>query len=380
MISLPVLIAVGPCLMLAMAALALCVVNVGFSRTTHALLWAAGCATGAAQWGAMSLQGLLDARTTNGGPVVDLLGIASISLLAEGFRVRRHGERGRHVVAVAAGVATLLLLTLFALPAQPIRAAVTPVLSVGLLGWAAATVRPRIGRMQPTEAVVIGVLLAVALVHAVGAGLALAEQMGVLRSHSAYNILYLLSVEPASAAVAMSALLIIAFDYAVELRRLLHTDPLTGVLNRQGFDHHAAQAFERGRRIALAIADIDLFKAVNDTHGHAVGDAALAGFGHYLAERTGRDGVVARLGGEEFAILLTGFDAEAALARVEEVRAGLAGLAVADVPDLRVSASFGVAERRPGEPLLRTVERADAALYRAKRAGRDRAVLAETAA
>lgn len=381
MISLPVLIAVGPCLMLGMAALALAVVNVGFSRTVHAMLWAGGCAAGAAQWGAMSLQGTLGASPLHSGPVVDVLAILSVTLLAEGFRVRRSGRAGRRVLVGTAAAAIAVLALLFAVPPLPVRAAVSPLLSLGLLGWAAATVVPPGTRPQPTEVVVVAVLLAVALVHLGGTVLALGEQAGMAGWHRAYVALYLVAAEPASAAVALGALLLIAFDYAVELRRLLHTDPLTGVLNRQGFDHAAAQALERGRprRLVLAMADIDRFKQVNDTHGHAVGDATLAGFGAYLAERIGRDGVVARVGGEEFALLLPGLDAAAALELVEGTRLGMAQMRIGGPQGLPLSASFGVAERAPGEPLDRLVERADAALYRSKREGRGRSTLAGTA-
>jgi len=155
------------------------------------------------------------------------------------------------------------------------------------------------------------------------------------------------------------------------------TDPLTGLLNRRGFDEHAvrelAHAGRDGLPIALASLDIDHFKRVNDDWGHIAGDRVLANLARILATESRGIDVAARLGGEEFAVLMPGGDAAGAQAFVERVRLRLEAEASPDLPAVRVSAGVVAAS----EPLDLQVmlERVDRALYAAKRGGRDRTVV-----
>jgi diguanylate cyclase (GGDEF)-like protein len=181
---------------------------------------------------------------------------------------------------------------------------------------------------------------------------------------------------PTSAATALFTILLIASDHSAERRRLVYTDPLTGLLNRLGFDALATAFFRRRRACSVAIADIDHFKAINDAHGHGVGDAVLAGLASGLGADIRGDEIAARIGGEEF-VLLLGERGPAAMARVEAMRAAVTDLRIPSIPDLRITASFGVTEHVRGEPLERTIGRADSALYRSKHDGRNRATLAE---
>lgn len=169
------------------------------------------------------------------------------------------------------------------------------------------------------------------------------------------------------------------------LRDAADTDPLTGALNRRGFETVADRriaAAEEPESLHLLALDIDHFKAVNDTHGHAVGDVALRA----VADRVGmhlRDGdLLARVGGEEFAVLLHG-GPKAASTVAERIRAGVAAAPV-DCLDaggppggLTLTVSLGVATFIPGENLTAALRRADTALYAAKRGGRNRVVRAE---
>jgi len=172
-----------------------------------------------------------------------------------------------------------------------------------------------------------------------------------------------------------------------ELRRLALRDALTGLPNRRAFDAALAHEIDRADRFrqpfSLLVADLDRFKAVNDKWGHAAGDAALRHFAA-LAERVFRRAdAVYRFGGEEFAAILpqTGQEGalEAALRLVEETGRGPVDVGAAV---LRLTCSVGVASRLVGE--LGTADAlvavADAALYEAKRGGRNRAVLASTQA
>lgn len=173
-------------------------------------------------------------------------------------------------------------------------------------------------------------------------------------------------------------------DVMATLRTEAHTDPLSGLLNRRGFEERArAQivAAERGSApLSLVLADLDHFKSVNDVHGHGVGDAVIAAFSALL-RGTGDDAtIIGRTGGEEFAILVPGSDVAVARLLAEGLRAALSEGQVHGVPIGvgRVTASFGVATLDSGEGLEAVFRRADAALYQAKRDGRNRVRLAET--
>jgi diguanylate cyclase (GGDEF)-like protein len=123
----------------------------------------------------------------------------------------------------------------------------------------------------------------------------------------------------------------------------------------------------------VAILDLDHFKGINDRHGHAIGDAVLAQAARSLADACRSHELVARLGGEEFAVLLPAASADAAFAATERLRAAVA--AAASPRGLRVSASAGCASARGREvDPTELMRRADHALYRAKHAGRDRTI------
>jgi diguanylate cyclase (GGDEF)-like protein len=153
------------------------------------------------------------------------------------------------------------------------------------------------------------------------------------------------------------------------------TDLLTGLPNRRGLFAQAgrllADAEARRSPCAVAVVDIDHFKAVNDRHGHAAGDEVLVAVARLLLERLRTGDVVARYGGEEFVALLPDTMVEDAAAVVDDIRRRVAGRGVAALPGERVRLSAGVAQAWPGERLEDVFARADAALYQAKQGGRD---------
>lgn len=167
----------------------------------------------------------------------------------------------------------------------------------------------------------------------------------------------------------------IALDVIEELRTLSHTDPLSGLLNRRGFEARAADLLDRSAGSApsaLVVADLDHFKSINDTLGHATGDRLIACFGAQLERAAAHGAIAGRIGGEEFAVLLPASDAAAARLFAEGVRVAFSDASGAECEgDARVSASFGVAGWSPGETLSGLMQRADRALYAAKEAGRD---------
>jgi two-component system cell cycle response regulator len=162
-----------------------------------------------------------------------------------------------------------------------------------------------------------------------------------------------------------------------ELIELASIDPLTRVFNRRAFFDRAQQSCQGTAPLAAIMFDVDHFKQINDSHGHDVGDQVLRAIGR---EARSHNGIVGRLGGEEFAILLQGAKLEAAVGHGELIRAQVAALPFATAGGtISVTCSFGVAERQPDESIDELLKRADDALYKAKRSGRDRVVAAATA-
>jgi diguanylate cyclase (GGDEF)-like protein len=178
--------------------------------------------------------------------------------------------------------------------------------------------------------------------------------------------------------------LAVALAAILESHRMAYRDELTGLPGRRALMERLARP---GRRYTVGMVDVDHFKSFNDTHGHEAGDQVL----RYVATRLARSarGVRAfRYGGEEFTLLFPGLDGERARPLAEALRA-----AIADAPftlrgpkrdparrgrgggqDVTVTVSLGLAQRRRGERPAAVLERADAALYRAKQQGRNRVV------
>jgi diguanylate cyclase (GGDEF)-like protein len=161
-------------------------------------------------------------------------------------------------------------------------------------------------------------------------------------------------------------------------------DGLTGLANRRAASDalhaEAARAERLETPLSVVLADLDGFKDVNDEHGHAVGDAVLRAFAEVLRDTLRESDLAGRWGGEEFLLLLPGADEEGAVQLAERVRLGIAARCIQGVPDLRVTASFGVAEYAGETNTEQLVAAADDALYRAKRGGKDRVERAVRAA
>jgi diguanylate cyclase (GGDEF)-like protein len=159
-----------------------------------------------------------------------------------------------------------------------------------------------------------------------------------------------------------------------ELERLAHEDPLTRLANRRAALAQLAEwSAGSSAPIALAIADIDHFKRVNDRLGHDGGDASLVHFAAMLRRMVPEGWLVARIGGEEFLIAARTTDFATFAARIEALRTAIAETPlITPAGPWRLTASFGLAEQAPGETPGRLITRADQALYSAKLAGRNR--------
>jgi diguanylate cyclase (GGDEF)-like protein len=161
------------------------------------------------------------------------------------------------------------------------------------------------------------------------------------------------------------------------LHLLATRDPLTGLFNRRHFqamsDHAVAHARRAEEGVALVIADVDLFKRVNDAHGHDAGDKVLVHISELLHQVFREQDILARWGGEEFLMLLPDTDADGAAAAAERLRrAAEAATVQHEGAQIRFTVSLGTTTLRPDETTADALARADRALYISKSAGRNR--------
>ena len=155
------------------------------------------------------------------------------------------------------------------------------------------------------------------------------------------------------------------------------TDSLTGMQNRRYFDDALREYLDEfgriGRPVGLMILDLDHFKTVNDTHGHDVGDEVLRAVAQCLRDMTRYHDVVARLGGEEFAVVAPNMDHDLLIKLAERIRRAVAAMAiVSGNVRLKITTSVGLAIWNKAENAEQFYRRADAMLYQAKRLGRNR--------
>lgn len=161
------------------------------------------------------------------------------------------------------------------------------------------------------------------------------------------------------------------------LERLAITDTMTGLYNRAKTDDVLSHEVRRRERsvqpLAVVLMDVDHFKRINDRHGHHAGDRALRELAELLLERSRQSDCLGRWGGEEFLLICPETNATGAAVLAEALRAAVAGHSFSTGQPVTVS--FGIAEYQPADTPERLVERADKALYRAKRNGRNRVEL-----
>jgi diguanylate cyclase (GGDEF)-like protein len=169
-----------------------------------------------------------------------------------------------------------------------------------------------------------------------------------------------------------------------QVQALMRHDSMTGLYNRQGMQDRLNQEIERcltsGHSFSLAMLDLDHFKFVNDTHGHAVGDEVLQSFARCARQVLRDTDLIARWGGEEFVILMLDTSpADMASIALTRLRNALQGMQVSpQAPDVRITFSAGYAMWQHGENTDQLMSRADQALYQAKHDGRDQFKLADT--
>lgn len=186
-----------------------------------------------------------------------------------------------------------------------------------------------------------------------------------------------LSLAVLGAALAVAILAAAIVDVMDDLRRERDIDPLTGVLNRRGFEERIAADLRKGGfgAGALILCDVDNFKRINDAYGHVLGDAVLKEVGRVLCKSVRKGDIVGRLGGEEFAVFLPDTCPGEAFECAERLRIAIEKIGIAQPGGTaRITASFGVGTLRPTDVWSSLYNRVDARLYQAKRTGRNRTI------
>ncbi len=227
------------------------------------------------------------------------------------------------------------------------------------------------------SAVLVCGQMCVAAYRAILTNLRYAQPWKTVDAHSDPRWLYSLAAAAFLAAcMAMCQMWFLVTELQGELARRARTDPLTGALNRRSMEEAAlretARCLRYGNALSIIIIDIDNFKHLNDTRGHAAGDCALQALVRRLNCLLRQQDLLARMGGEEFAILLPDTTGEAALSMAERVRQAVADLEVNfETGPVRMTVCAGVAQLELARGWEEMMRRADTAMYEAKHRGRN---------
>lgn len=304
--------------------------------------------------------------------------IAGWGVLALAARLGRGRERAGLALAIATTALYAITLAVFTLISGPFASP----------GWIAYLGGAVVGYvMFPRWVVVAGMILYVLLVA--GGALLHSPLLAPAQVYAGLDGAMVIRRSIASLSVFSLTFVVIGWiadrwrDREARYHKLASVDSLTGLTNRRRFFKLATQELARARRygsaLSLVLVDLDHFKRINDERGHLIGDQALVHAATILAREVRDVDVVARYGGEEFAILLPMTSSAGAKEVAERCARQLAGtpLEADGVPPIRITASMGVAcADGHGPALEELLKAADAALYRAKQAGRDRVELA----
>ena len=349
-----------------------------FGRQAYALSWSLAFLAGTLQWATTLSAGLFP--TEEAYLLVEFA--FSIALITLGLRGHCQRTQCRLLPQNLFPFAALLFVAIawfvVVRPHAGIRLGAIPAYAAASLYLTAYMIVRYRERTRPSEwaAAIFCALFGTA--QAVSAGIAFLQ--GPIRDDvlfSAYMHVTFLTLPSGYMIMSMFIILMMASDISAKMKRLAVHDQLTGLLNRRGFNEYGEKAFATARRAATPLSvimtDIDRFKFINDKFGHAAGDTALAHFARLVAENRRREDVVARVGGEEFALLLPGTELRDALALADQLcmKVGASPMALTGI-GLPMTSSFGVATISEKDSSLDDMlRRADRALYRSKRAGRN---------
>lgn len=349
-----------------------------FGRNPHALTWSAAFVAATVQWLSVMNADLFPSTelfflTENAG---------STAMVTLGLR--GHCQRTKckllpanlwpYALAVYAIVAWHILVE----PHTGMRMATVPAYAVITLILSATMIIRYREHTRPAEWAAAIAILIVAVTQAVATVLAFLQgPVGGELITAAYLHFNFLTLPAGYIGMSMLVILMMASDISAKMKKIATQDQLTGLLNRRGFTEYGERAYAAARRagtdLSVIMTDIDRFKYINDRYGHAAGDAALAHFAKLVSESRRSEDVIARVGGEEFALLLPGTNLRDAMALADQLcdKIGSNPLDTTRI-GLPMTSSFGVASiSEKDKSLDDMVLRADRAMYRSKRAGRN---------
>lgn len=321
-------------------------------------------------------------------PLVSILsGVAAALMLQRGIRI----FIGRPVSWSRSWIPLAVVAAAYALAENPATRPLQVGINFGVIGWIYGVSALELhaharGEMQLRLPWLLAMPLALGslafLSRAARAVLAPDSVATEMTTHSGLNVASAFSYLVLVMVMHSTLAALVVHRLVGQLRRLSRHDALTGLYNRhamqEALDLQLHRSRRAGDRFSVLMFDLDHFKLINDSFGHAVGDQALQHVAGVMLRGLRDVDRLARFGGEEFLALLPGLDAAQALALAERIRQAVAterGPQLA--PGIGLSVSVGVAEwHGPAEEISRLLVRADAALYTAKRLGRDRVVLA----
>ena len=371
----------------------LLVVQICMTLLTTALLVASACYTGSPPeqrwWAAGNVAISVGVVMANLASLPDLLNhILSYGMVAFGLGLVLRGLRVHANETLS--WAAIALITAVALLGAAYFTLVTPSLAARLgcsgfyfavLNWIGAATVARQGSWRVTIIAATGFSVLGLALFLRGVHLTMVSDGG-----DGVNALVVtvgaLMVVLGQVCIAFGLILMVMWRYAERLRRLSTLDPLTGALNRAGLEIQGKRVCLRaqrgGRSLAVIMIDVDYFKVINDTYGHPMGDEVLRHLARLLKLELRPSDVMARFGGEEFVLVLDGVNRADALRVAERVRARIEQeLVEAEQLAVRYTASMGVVcSDEHDYDLIRLISAGDAAMYEAKRAGRNRVAAA----
>jgi len=349
-----------------------------FGRQPHALTWSAAFLAATLQWLSVMNAGAFPSTETF------LLAENAFSTALVTLGVRGHCQRTNckllpknlwpYALAVYSVVAWAILIE----PNVGVRMATVPAYAAITLFLSATMIVRYRERTRPAEWAAAISIFIFAIIQVADSILAFMQgPAGDESVTAAYLHFNFLTLPAGYTGMSMLIMMMMASDISAKMKKMATCDELTGLLNRRGFTEYGGRAFAAARRagtdLSVIMTDIDRFKFINDKFGHAAGDAALAHFARLVSESRRSEDVIARVGGEEFAMLLPGTDLRDAMALADQLcsKIGSNPLDMTSV-GLPMTSSFGVAAISEKDASLDDMLlRADRAMYRSKRAGRN---------
>ena len=347
-------------------------------RKSYALTWAAAFTAATTQWVLHLAAGWFDNPSVHW-LFVSLLAIVLMTLLLKGHCQRTGCSLlPSNLWPYSGAIFAVMVWTTVISPHAGLSTMLVPAAAaVSLLLSAWVIVRHRV-RTRPAEWAAAISLVLFALSQLVAAGIAIVQVAGIDAGYQSLFMQYnILTMPTGYLATSMFVVFMVASDISEEMKEIAVRDQLTGLYNRRGLAEHGAQAYALAKRheipISVVMTDIDRFKYINDEYGHAAGDDALCHIAELLRQDRREDDVLARVGGEEFVVVLPGADMRRAIDIADKLRVLIESSSLeANGDRLSMTSSFGVATSTDKDTCLADIViRADRALYRSKRAGRN---------